>query len=257
MLKRLILLFFKPLFRNHVYTLRHGLGKGFKIKGGLGFLKPSQKAAPEELFLLNRNFDGKTIYDIGSYVGVTTMFFAKAVGKAGKVIAFEPNPANAKALKQNLALNDWDNIMIMEAGVGEKRETKTLMYDPDALATGSMDDAIQAQLMRITHAKVTVEIYPLDHYVDADILPVPDFVKIDVEGMEYEVLRGMKNIMMQHRPELYIELHGVGEKDKMANAQKVFELLESYNYTINHVETGQPASAKNIHNIKEGHFSCT
>ena len=93
MLKEVIISVLRPLAKNHIYTSRSGLTKGLKQKGGLGFI-PKRPLTREEKFLLGLDINGQTIYDIGEHAGIFTMFFARSVGKKGKVITFEPNPWN-------------------------------------------------------------------------------------------------------------------------------------------------------------------
>lgn len=257
MLQRLISFGLKPLFRNHVYTLRQGLAQGYKIKGGLGFLKPYREPTAEERFLMNLRMSGKTVYDIGGYVGITAMFFSRAVGETGRVITFEPNPTNAAAIRQHLTLNQLRNVEVIEIGLGAAPVTKTLVYDPNDTAAGSMNQQIQARLLAARHRQVEVVVQTLDACVAANHLPPPDLVKIDVEGMEYDVLRGMQKMLRTPKPQLFIELHGEGEQQKRANIQNVFTLLQDCNYAIHHVETGQMITSADLHKIQEGHFFCT
>lgn len=92
-IKATILSALMSLVKNHIYTSRSGLTKGLKQKGGLGFI-PKRPLTREEKFLLGLDINGQTIYDIGEHAGIFTMFFARSVGKNGKVITFEPNPWN-------------------------------------------------------------------------------------------------------------------------------------------------------------------
>jgi len=71
-------------FKNITYTVRNGLAKGLKRRGGLGFVPQVSPLMQEEKFLINLNLANQTVYDIGGYIGVTTLFFSKAVGKVRK-----------------------------------------------------------------------------------------------------------------------------------------------------------------------------
>ncbi|UCF62445.1 MAG: hypothetical protein JSV37_07030, partial [Anaerolineaceae bacterium] len=79
------------LFRDCTFRIRKGLAKGLYRRFGFGF-KLKFKLTDEEKFLLGLDFTGKTVYDIGGYIGIHTLFFARAVGESGTVITFEPNP---------------------------------------------------------------------------------------------------------------------------------------------------------------------
>jgi hypothetical protein len=89
-------------------------------------------------------------------------------------------------------------------------------------------------------------------------LPEPDFVKIDVEGLELNVLRGMPHLLERRRPVLYIEIHGADMQKKLENATAVVELLWQHGYAIHHVESGATvASAADIPGVRRGHLYCT
>src|SRR3990172_8560806 len=94
-MKDIFMAIFKSLLKNHVYTVRYGIAKGLKVRGGFGFL-PSVviNTSLEEEFLMGLDLRGHTVYDIGGYWGAFTIFFAKAVGRTGRVVTFEPNPQN-------------------------------------------------------------------------------------------------------------------------------------------------------------------
>lgn len=90
------------LFDNANYTARHGLLKGMKRKGGLGrvpaLFSPGILTA-EEQFWRGLNLSRMTVYDIGAFHGLLTLFFAK---RAKAVVCFEPNTQNYKRLMENL-----------------------------------------------------------------------------------------------------------------------------------------------------------
>jgi len=157
--------------------------------------------------LQSLDLTGKTTYDIGAHVGITAMFFSRSAGQVGQVIAFEPNPESCTRLRKNLDLNGLTNITVAQVGLGDKRETKTLAFGRLSQGAGSMDDAIKAKILREKGSKalqVQVEVYTLDDYMETNRLPRPDFIKIDVEGMEYHVLSGMTGILDRYGPTLFV-----------------------------------------------------
>ncbi len=86
----------------------------------------------------------------------------------------------------------------------------------------------------------------MDNQIAVNNLPGPDFVKIDVEGLEIEVLRGMSQTISDYRPKMHIELHGIRERE-------VIELLLSHNYRIYQIEDGIDITQQNIDMIR-GHL---
>jgi len=66
------------------------------------------------------DFKGKTVFDVGGYVGIHTLFFARATGEKGRVVTFEPNPRNYEELVYNVRLNGFDNVTTMQIGLGRR-----------------------------------------------------------------------------------------------------------------------------------------
>jgi len=116
--------------------MRSGLAKGFKRRFGLGF-KPKFNLTEEETFLINRDFKGMTVYDIGGYVGIHSIFFADAVRENGKVITFEPNPTNFREIAFNLKINNFKNVRVFPLGKNKERGILKLNIDPIRYSRGS------------------------------------------------------------------------------------------------------------------------
>jgi hypothetical protein len=103
-------------------------------------------------------------------------------------------------------------------------------------ASGDLEIADQ-----ITHGSSrTLNIQTAMSSLDEDILrlslPDPEFIKIDIEGMEIEGLKGMSRAIDRAAPDLYLELHGVNALDKQKNASEVIAFLLSRQYEIFDVE---------------------
>lgn len=241
---------------NYVYVVRRGVAKGLKRKGGLGFVPQFSKMNPEECFLGSLELQAKTVYDIGAYEGVMTLFFARAVGIDGRVIAFEPNPANRSRLRENIALNDLKNTTIVDIAVADKCGNAELAIRDSEYATGSIDPFIKAQILGERGKLIHVAMDTLDNIVVSRQLRLPDFVKIDVEGYEWNVLNGMTQILEKARPDIFIELHGAGRQQKIRNARMVMELMRDSGYAIYHVELAREVHADDA-SVSEGHIYCT
>lgn len=220
---------------------------GIKRKGGLGFLKRViGRRMPEQVFLSSLDLEGKTVYDIGGYIGLLAVFFAKSVGPRGQVVVFEPNQQNCHRIQEHFRLNRVTNATLIGLGVGNKKEHRVLMVRQNDSATGSMDDRIQSQIVKGNHfIQLRVEVDTLDNLALTNNLPKPDFIKIDIERMEYYALLGMAQIVHECFPSLYIEIHGADEASKAANIRRIVELLQSCGYSILYVESKQ--------NITGGH----
>ena len=84
-----------------------------------------------------------------------------------------------------------------------------------------------------------------------------DFVKIDVEGAEMEVLDGMIETVSKYKPELFIEVHGTNLEQKEFNARNILNYLTQNNYSIYHIESGKTLCFSDFSIAKSGHIYCS
>lgn len=252
-LKHIIVSFISgTLFGNYTYTMRHGLAAGMKRKGGLGFVPIAPTETPEIKFLRHLNLKGKVVYDIGAFEGVLTLFFAR---QAKQVIAWEPNPRNYARCMENIRLNKLENVKLINRGISDQRGTIQLVYDPLMPGAGSGEAVIAEQIgSSVKSAKrLSIPVATLDEEIES--LPKPDFIKIDIEGMEFSALKGMRKTLEKYRPELFIEMHGATSKEKIETAHEVIGFLESCRYRSYDVESAAYLTATD--NVKPGHLYCT
>lgn len=233
------------LMPTFVYTVPPpSLIAGLKRRGGLGFI-PKRTLTQEHMFLKSLDLIGKTIYDVGGHVGLITMFFARAAGESGRVITFEPNPQNYEAILDHIKINDLTNVKVIRIGLADTRAKQKFVVTDSALGTAETDR--QNKLLEDKNAQVyEIFVDTMDNQITVHKLPKPDFVKIDVEGLEYDVLLGMSNTISCFRPEMSIELHGIKER-------KIAEFLLSHYHRIYQVEDGIDITAKNIDKV-HGHL---
>jgi FkbM family methyltransferase len=232
-----------------VYTVRRGVAKGLRRRGGLGFL-PERRPTPEVQYLRSLQLQGATIYDVGAHEGVMSAFFARAALPDGGVVSFEPNPHSAERMRDNLALNGIGNVRIVPIALGASPSVGVLAVPSWEPGRGSL--ALRHERRDRT---TPVRIDALDRLRRDLGLPPPTFVKIDVEGFEGDVLDGMSETLRVYRPRLAIELHGIGAEQKRANAQRVVKTLAQAGYRIRHVETGADVDANSV--PLEGHVDAT
>ncbi len=152
---------------------------------------------PLAAFLSGCSTSGWTCIDIGANVGAISLLLAKLVGPTGKVFSIEPGPPNLTRLRRNFALNPElaNRAEIVGCGIG--RDRGELWW---AEEEGNPGNAMLGQ--KGTH-RIPVE--TLDHFVAEHGMVALDFVKIDVEGMELEVMQGAKATLKRFLPILYFE----------------------------------------------------
>lgn len=164
---------------------------------------------------------GMNAVDVGAYTGELTIPLARMVGE-GLVIAVEPQRQLYYMLCGNLALNQIGNVKPMLCGLGASSgEMEIDQIDYAAWGNfGGFSLSGDAMMEIPRHdGKNKVELQTLDHVMAG--LPV-HFIKIDVEGMELDVIRGAERAIAEHRPIIYVE--NDRERRSKALIQKLFDL---------------------------------
>jgi FkbM family methyltransferase len=244
--KRAVVKWVRPCLAGISYTARRGLIKGMRRKGGFSFI-PSSHLSKEEQFLLALDLEGQTVFDVGGWEGVYTLFFARSVGPRGAVVTFEPNPANRQRIGENLALNRIANVTLRPVALGDQSGVATLLVSEGIAGEGHLctdDPASTNPVEETRNSVITVDLQTLDDEIAAHALPAPSLVKLDVEGFEANVLRGMTETIRATRPALFVEVHEVPERPN--NASDVIELLLQHGYTLQHVESGRNITEPNF-----------
>lgn len=139
---------------------------------------------------------GDVCVDVGANVGVASLFLAKSVGKAGKVICFEPGPRFCERLKTNLELNPSFMSVVEVHNLGVSDQPGKLHWAEDPEFPGN------AYLFGSEGLEVNV--VTLDSFLQPEVRRL-NFLKIDVEGMELEVLRGAQGILRKFKPIVFFE----------------------------------------------------
>jgi FkbM family methyltransferase len=157
---------------------------------------------------------GAQVAEIGANIGAHTVPIAQAVGRAGHVYAVEAQPEIHRLLCANLALNALSNVTTFNLGCGAAEGQASL----PRLNYGRADNFGGVSL-REPGAGHPVRVAALDALIDP---PRLDLIKIDVEGMEREVLEGASGLIRTRRPTLYLENDRLDRS--AALIEKVFQL---------------------------------
>jgi FkbM family methyltransferase len=140
---------------------------------------------------------GMVVYDIGANVGYFSLLASVLAGPEGQVVAFEPLPRNIRYLQQHLQINHLENVRIIEAAVADHDGQAAFNLGPSS-AMGYL----------ASDGDVKVQMVSLDTLLAEGQLDPPDVIKLDVEGAEYEALRGGRDLLEAHRPLLFLDTHG-------------------------------------------------
>lgn len=134
---------------------------------------------------------GDIIYDVGANFGLYTVLLAKAVGEQGQVIAFEPDSRSYERLQENLKLNGVRNIRSFPKALGDQNGEAKLYLEEERTCLSSL--LVRPGTREINHQ--LVEVVEGDRLREEQSLPVPQVVKIDVEGSEYAVIQGLRHTL--------------------------------------------------------------
>lgn len=195
---------------------------------------------------------GDICWDIGANIGFYTCLLASRVEENGAVIAFEPASRTCGYLHENVSLNQFTNVTVVNKGLGDTQEQRHLHYSEAGLAEGTAS-------LKYVHGRAASERVTLDT-IDNLLreLPAPNFVKIDVEGYQLEVLRGGEHLLKTHAPLLIAELKDVGETncDMFAEIEDYvtdlgYQLYEIRKHSIRRCNTLSDTTQRNFFLVKE------
>jgi FkbM family methyltransferase len=139
---------------------------------------------------------GAVFADVGANLGLYTLWGARLVGAQGRVHAFEPVPTVRACLARSVALNGFGNVRIAAAGVGAEAGRTVLYQLPGA-------SGVTSRYGENKQHGVEVDVTTLDAEFPPSAAP-PALVKVDVEGMEVEVLRGARRLLAGRTPPLLV-----------------------------------------------------
>ncbi|MBC7850502.1 MAG: FkbM family methyltransferase [Chitinophagaceae bacterium] len=213
-------------------------GHKFVISDNSGWSPIVGRWEPESQTLFTRVIKpGSVVYDLGANNGIHSLLFSKLVGAKGKVFSFEPLPSNCKEIMNNAALNNIDNIEVVQAAVSNQAGETVFhlgLHDKQGSLVG---------IGRESGNDIKVKLTTLDDFIDGGN-PKPDFLKIDIEGAESLALHGFEKRVGEILPNFFIELH-TPEQD-----EKVGQFLLKHNYKAFRLKDGVSAPELGLHDLE-------
>ena len=183
---------------------------------------------PESTHVVETLQEGDIFIDVGAQVGYYSLVASRRVGRTGRVVSVEPNPPTIERLQRNIRLNNATNVTIQQVACTDTE--KTLHFFQSNVANTGESSFSEKN----AHSKREIEVrgVPLDSIVRTLDLRRIDLVKIDVEGAELEVLRGMKESLAKYRPKLIVELQKETLENLGASLEEVYEFFRANGYTL-------------------------
>jgi FkbM family methyltransferase len=160
--------------------------------------------------------EGHVVYDVGGYHGYHSLLASKLVGNAGKVYIFEPLPENQDSIARVLSANDCGNCTVLPVAVSDRTGRTSLFF--------GTDDS-QPSILTRPGGSLMVETTTLDEFASRHRRP--NLVKVDVEGAEYAVLLGARQLLATDPPITWvIELHTNEVREPVRS------ILEQHGYRV-------------------------
>ncbi len=185
----------------------------------------------ESQLVLERLRPGSVFLDLGANIGYYTVLASQAVGSAGRVIAFEPEPGNFELLRRNAELNGLANATLVQAAASDQ-EGWTELYLSD---TNQGDHRLYRNDGR--EKAVRVATHALDRWF-ATQDPRVDLVKMDTQGFETQILRGMRGLLEANAGHLHmiLEFWPFGLRGAGSDAADLIGLLEPYPFRVRKID---------------------
>lgn len=215
---------------NDIYTISHKIYYRilvtklikFNIYNGKVFKLIKLPKIEDDLFKLSCFIKrGDVCIDVGANVGMYSTMCSKLCGTDGKVLAFEPIPEVFNHLRNNL--NKMPNVQVYQMAVGENPDNVSLAY---SFINGKVCDP----LTRIATNKGDISMKPLDLVVQNAGLSRVDFLKIDVEGYELNVLKDSTEVIQKYHPIILMEIDDTWLERYNSSSEQIMSFLGSVGY---------------------------
>jgi FkbM family methyltransferase len=170
-------------------------------------------------FVLPYIKEGDSVIDVGANIGCYAYAFLKKVGDKGKVYCFEPSNESFECLLHNLVT--FPNAILSYKALSNKKSTYTVLRHNDNVGMNFCEEVKGGEVYSIT--------------IDSMNLTKCDFIKLDCEGMELDVLLGGQETISKFNPTMFIEINEHTLKRKGITPKHIFDFLDANNYIYHNV----------------------
>lgn len=201
---------------------------------GAGFLVPGDKWMSDCLSVFLKQKKG-TVVDIGVNIGLY-MVKLKALDKSREYIGFEPNAVCNYYTQELIRANNFQNVRVLPFALSDKKELRTFYIRRKADKMGSLNE--YARFGETDKFSFDLFTFPADEFFEMLSPEALCAFKIDVEGSELEVLRGLSGTIKKYKPYLFCEIWQLPEEthptydEKHRRLKQICDLVQGLNYKI-------------------------
>ena len=167
---------------------------------------------------------GDVVLDIGANIGYYALMESALVGDEGKVYAIEPSPANYKILQENIKLNGYENVESFNLAMGDYQGKAEMLISDHSNWSRLIPSNLRDHIDNVT----MVEVSTVDKFLENRLCPT--LVRMDVEGYEINIFRGMKDTLKNNNLSIFIEFHP--QLMSMQENMEFFEILEENGFEV-------------------------
>jgi FkbM family methyltransferase len=195
---------------------------------------------PDEVALVKHYVQpGDVVIDVGANIGYYTLLFAQLVGIEGWVFAFEPEPDNFTILQQNIQLNQYHNISLVQKALSaENKTTKLFLCNENKGMHRLYPSVCCAENINVNSVRLDDELPSWVQHVN--------FIKMDIEGAEYLALLGMQDLIRHYKPYLLTEFSPAALFEAGVDATQYIKLLLDLGFVLYDVKL-QPIDLRQLY----------
>lgn len=204
------------------------------------FLPPKfRKAGSTGIFILREKYEspltyldrflkpGQVFIDGGANFGIYTVAASKIVDDSGLVLSFEPSVESFPVLERNVEINQFHNVKLFKSALSSEEGTSRLYHIDNAPNSYSLNSDSKSDT---TFEEVTTK--TLDDIMLREGIEKIDFLKLDVEGAEEEVLRGASSVLIQSKPKVLFEMGSRNSSNIAGDPQGAWNYLQQFGYNF-------------------------
>lgn len=195
---------------------------------------------------------GFTALDIGANIGLQSLRMSQCVGEKGKIFAFEPLFYLQEKFRKNMVLNCVSNVTLFPFALSDSEGSADFETGQNSWNQGMFSLSNHGNGPGKQHVVIKLG----DRLPEIESLNNVNLIKIDVEGFEHQVLKGLKETLTKHRPRIIFEYDSNYWARTGQKISDCYNLLHSLNYTLYQIGPAGCEKIKNAESIESGNLFC-